>query len=84
MSAPSRGRPNAGRTKSLPRIGEQYHAMLREIAEAKQCSLAEAVEVVCEAAIDAMEGRPIHPAHRRYTVTFAPFSREQLTCRNLK
>ena len=81
---PTRGRPNAGRTKSLPRIGEQYHAILCEVVEFKKCSLAEAIEIVCEVAMDAMEDRPVREIHRRYGPGLLPFARDQLIYRKIK
>ena len=61
-----RGRPPAGRSCTLPRVSNKAKDILGEIAEFQQCSLARAVELAAEVAMDAMEGRPIQPDLLRY------------------
>lgn len=61
-----RGRPRAFREHTLPRISAKAKGIFDEIAEFRDCSLARAVEIAAEVAMDAMEGRPINPEHCRY------------------
>ena len=61
-----RGRPRAYREHTLPRISAKAKALYDEIAEFRQCSLARAVEIAAEVAMDAMEGRPIKAEYYRY------------------
>lgn len=61
-----RGRPRAYRENNLPRVSNKAKSLFDEIAEFRECSLARAVEIAAEVAIDAMEGRPINPEHYRY------------------
>lgn len=44
MAKKSTGRPNAGRTKNLPRVKPEAHAALVRVASKKKQSLAETVE----------------------------------------
>jgi hypothetical protein len=61
-----RGRPPAGRACSLPRVSEQAKSLFAEIAEFQGCSLARAVEIAADVAMDAMEGRPVQQQYLRY------------------
>jgi hypothetical protein len=61
-----RGRPLAHRQCNLPRVSKKAKSLFDEIAEFRECSLARAVEIAAEVAMDAMEGRPITPEHYRY------------------
>lgn len=61
-----RGRPPAGRSCNLPRISKKAKSLFDEIAEFRKCSLARAVEIAAEVAMDVMEGRPINPDYYRY------------------
>jgi hypothetical protein len=64
--APGAGRPSAGRSCNLPRVSKKAKGLFAEIAEFRGCSLARAVEIAAEVAMDAMEGRPISPDYHRY------------------
>ena len=64
--APGAGRKPANRPCNLPRVSRKAKGLLDEIAEFRACSLARAVEIAAEVAMDAMEGRPINPEHYRY------------------
>lgn len=61
-----RGRPRAYREHNLPRVSAKAKGLFDEIAEFHSCSLARAVEIAAEVAMDAMEGRPINPERYRY------------------
>jgi hypothetical protein len=43
---PKRGRPKAGRSKTLPRVRLEAYLALKELSTIRGCSLAEAVELV--------------------------------------
>lgn len=60
------GRPRGNRHNSLPKVSAAAHDLFREIAQFRRCSLAKAIEISAEAAMDAMEGRPIRPELFRY------------------
>ncbi len=69
--APGAGRKPAGRSCNLPRVSKKAKSLFDEIAEFRACSLARAVEIAAEVAMDAMEGRPINPEHYRYKASSA-------------